>query len=81
MTLNAALWARLEDHGVTVAHMEMLLRALETHGNGSIAWHIMRMAGPDAGRLAGSSCRRLWLLTWLCECYGGSARRGNSLLR
>ena len=39
MTLNAALWARLEDHGVTVAHMEMLLRALETHGNGSIAWH------------------------------------------
>ena len=39
MTLDAALWAHLEDHGLTVTHLEMLLRALETHGNGSIAWH------------------------------------------
>jgi hypothetical protein len=39
MTLDAALWARLEDHGITVAHLELLLRLLELQRNGSLAWH------------------------------------------
>lgn len=39
MTLDPALWSALEDHGVCPAHLEMLLRALETQRNGSLAWH------------------------------------------
>jgi len=39
MSLDLHVWANLEAHGVTQAHLEMLLRALETQRNGSLAWH------------------------------------------
>jgi hypothetical protein len=39
MSLDLRVWTNLEAHGVTQAHLEMLLRALETQRNGSLAWH------------------------------------------
>jgi hypothetical protein len=39
MKLDPALWAALEDRGVSLAHLEMLLRVLETQRNGCWAWH------------------------------------------
>lgn len=39
MKLDPALWTALEEHGLSEAHMAMLLRALETQRNGSLAWH------------------------------------------
>ncbi len=39
MSLDLHIWTNLEAHGVTQAHLEMLLRALETQRNGSLAWH------------------------------------------
>jgi hypothetical protein len=37
--LDPHLWTQLEGHGVTLAHLELLLRALELQRNGSLAWH------------------------------------------
>lgn len=41
MSLDPAVWAGLEAHGVTTAHMAMLLQALEVQKNGSLAWHFV----------------------------------------
>ena len=37
--LDTHVWDALELHGVTPEHLVMLLRALELHKNGSLAWH------------------------------------------
>jgi hypothetical protein len=39
MKLDAQLWNALEKHGVTEAHLTMLLRLLELQRNGSWSWH------------------------------------------
>ena len=39
MTLDQELWEALQEHGVTPAHLEMLLRLLQVQRNGSWAWH------------------------------------------
>jgi len=39
--LNHEVWDALERHGLTPAHLEMLLRALELQKNGSLAWHFV----------------------------------------
>ena len=39
MKLDPQLWAALEEHGVTEAHLTMLLRLLQVQRNGSWAWH------------------------------------------
>ena len=39
MRLDPELWSTLEAHGVSVEHMTMLLRLLETQRNGSWSWH------------------------------------------
>lgn len=39
MSLDPGLWTALEAHGVTQAHMDMLLRLLEVQRNGSWGWH------------------------------------------
>jgi hypothetical protein len=41
MSLDLHIWTNLEAHGVTQAHLEMLLRALETQRNGSLGWHFV----------------------------------------
>ena len=41
MTLDQGLWEQLELHGLTPAHMEMLLRLLEVQKNGQWTWHIV----------------------------------------
>lgn len=41
MSLDAQLWEGLEAHGVTQAHMAMLLQALQVQKNGSLAWHFV----------------------------------------
>jgi hypothetical protein len=38
--LDSHVWDALEAHGVTAAHMEMLLRLLDVQKNGSLTWHI-----------------------------------------
>lgn len=40
--LSAALWEALEHHGVTEAHLEMLLCLLQMQRNGSWAWHYVQ---------------------------------------
>ena len=45
MSLDAQLWDGLLAHGVTEAHLGLLLRLLESQQNGSWAWHYV------AGRL------------------------------
>ena len=37
--LDAHLWQRLEDHGVTQEHLALLLQLLEIQRNGSWSWH------------------------------------------
>jgi len=39
--LDRRLWDNLEAHGVTEAHLELLLRTLELQKNGSVAWHFV----------------------------------------
>lgn len=39
--LDAHVWEALEAHGVTTAHLDMLLRLLDLHKNGSLAWHFV----------------------------------------
>jgi hypothetical protein len=39
--LDRRLWDNLEAHGLTEAHLELLLRALELQRNGSLAWHFV----------------------------------------
>ena len=41
MTLDPQLWTQLEAHGVTVDHLELLLRLLELQKNGSWSWHVV----------------------------------------
>lgn len=41
MSLDAKLWEQLEAHGLTQAHMDMLLQALSVQKNGSLAWHFV----------------------------------------
>lgn len=38
--LDAHVWEALEAHGVTTAHLDMLLRLLDMQKNGSLTWHI-----------------------------------------
>lgn len=38
MSLDPHLWAQLEAHGVTSAHLDMLLHMLMTQRNGSWTW-------------------------------------------
>jgi hypothetical protein len=40
MTLEPTLWQALVAHGVTPAHLEMLLQLLCVERNGSWTWHI-----------------------------------------
>ncbi len=39
MPLDERLWDALQTHGLTEAHLEMLLRALDLQRNGSVSWH------------------------------------------
>jgi hypothetical protein len=39
--LDVHVWEALEAHGVTTAHLDMLLRLLDLHKNGSLAWHFV----------------------------------------
>jgi hypothetical protein len=39
VNLNAHLWEQLHEHGVTEAHLAMLLRLLQVQRSGSWAWH------------------------------------------
>ena len=39
MKLDEHLWDALQAHGLSEAHLDMLLRALETQRNGSLSWH------------------------------------------
>lgn len=39
MSLDTRLWADLETHGVTEAHLRMLLRLLQTQRNGWWGWN------------------------------------------
>lgn len=41
MSLDRKLWERLQEHGVSEAHLEMLLQVLQTQRNGSWTWHIV----------------------------------------
>jgi hypothetical protein len=41
MSLDVQVWKNLEAHGLTQAHLEMLLRLLETQRNGCLAWHFV----------------------------------------
>jgi hypothetical protein len=41
MTLDPTLWEALQQHGVTVAHLDMLLKLLATQRNGSWSWHFV----------------------------------------
>jgi hypothetical protein len=41
MSLDPQLWEALEDHGLTQAHLAMLLQALQVQKNGSLAWHFV----------------------------------------
>lgn len=40
MALDPQLWQELEGHGVTAAHLEMLLSLLRAQRNGSYCWHV-----------------------------------------
>jgi hypothetical protein len=42
MTLDPVLWEALETHGVSAAHLEMLLRLLQVQRAGSWTWHYVR---------------------------------------
>ena len=42
MRLDPALWTTLEEHGVTVAHMEMLARLLQVQRNGYWGWQYVQ---------------------------------------
>lgn len=39
MPIDPHLWDALQAHGVTEAHLDMLLRLLQVQRNGSWAWH------------------------------------------
>jgi len=39
--LDAHVWEALEAHGVTTAHLDMLLRLLDLHKTGSLTWNIV----------------------------------------
>jgi hypothetical protein len=39
MKLDEHLWDALQAHGLSEAHLDMLLRALDLQRNGSLAWH------------------------------------------
>lgn len=41
MSLDVHVWEALEQHGLTQAHMDMLLQALQVQKNGSLAWHFV----------------------------------------
>lgn len=41
MSLDPQLWQALEEHGLTPAHLAMLLQALVMQKNGSLAWHFV----------------------------------------
>jgi hypothetical protein len=41
MSLDHEVWDALVTHGLTQAHMEMLLRLLEVQQNGQWTWHIV----------------------------------------
>lgn len=41
MHLDAHLWTQLEEHGVTEAHLAMLLRLLQLQKNGAWSWHFV----------------------------------------
>ncbi len=77
MTLDPALWTALEAHGVTVAHLDLLLRLLELHRNGSFCWHFvhgqvtqqdLRLAFPNRAAV-------------LRQVSEGMLGEGNALLR
>jgi hypothetical protein len=40
--LDPQLWEALEAHGLTLQHMQWLLRLLEVQENGEWTWHIVR---------------------------------------
>ena len=42
MPLPPRLWQALEEHGVTEAHLSMLLRLLQVQRNGCWTWHYIR---------------------------------------
>jgi len=42
MSLDQHLWERLEAHGLTCEHLELLLSLLELERNGSMTWHVVR---------------------------------------
>lgn len=41
MKLDPCLWEALVEHGVTEAHLEMLLRLLRVQRNGFVAWRFV----------------------------------------
>ena len=41
MSLDPHLWQALEEHGVTAAHLDMLLTVLQLQRNGSWTWHVV----------------------------------------
>lgn len=62
MTLDPGLWDHLEQHGVTVAHLAMLLRFLQVQRNGSVEWSFvhgqlkmceLRLVLPGSGEAQG----------------------------
>ena len=41
MQIDPHLWDALQAHGVTEAHLDLLLRLLQLQKNGSWSWHIV----------------------------------------
>lgn len=39
MSLDARVWCELKDHGLTEAHMDLLLGLLRLGKNGCVSWH------------------------------------------
>lgn len=74
--LDREVWEALEAHGLTPAHMEMLLRALELQKNGSLAWHFVHGSLTQCDLRVTFSSRRAEIAR-VCEAVldGGSLVR------
>ena len=40
MAIDPHLWDALQTHGVTEAHLDMLLRLLQLQKSGALTWHV-----------------------------------------
>jgi hypothetical protein len=77
MSLDTHLWEALQAHGVTEAHLDMLLRALDLHRNGSLTWHF------GQGQLSQCDLRVVMPSKWadMQRVSDALLDGGNSLLR